>query len=153
MSLTNISSEDVAQASKGQEALPEGVYTVEVMDAKGDTSPNGKEYVELTLRIIEDDSFTGRRIWQRLYTDKPSHWYTVPALMALTQGQFNSEDYGDPKSLIDLTCVVRTQNKERDGKVRTEVKTWMPLAEDVQSDTGAAKDSIAAGKKGRANAL
>lgn len=154
MPFRDLSTEEAQKSTRGPDPIPAGTYIVEVVEAKEDVTTNGNERVTFQLRIIEDEEFTGRKIYQSAFQSEKSRWFLYQALMALTNNQWNPEDYPDGDSLKDLTCRVIVQPRMgTDNVERPEVKKWLPLAEDAQSDTQAAKASISAGKKSRANAL
>jgi hypothetical protein len=154
MPLRDLTTEAVANSAKGQAPLPVGTYTVEVESAETAFSPNGNEQITLVLRIMDHEEYMGRRIWQRIYLTEKSMWFTGAALQALTNGQWNPEDYGDEQSLVGLACRVTTKDRVgSDGVSRAEVAKWLPLAGEVESDTASAKETIAAGKTRRASGL
>lgn len=145
--MPSINFKDAAPLNSGFDALPRGVYSVEITDAKIETSKNtGAEMLKLEYTVVDDGetSFAGRKVWEYLTFGENSVEISARKLKTLMLAvDFDEEtidamDEFGPDEAADLigyelaiTVGVEKGKGEYEGQEQNRVKNYAPLVEEA----------------------
>ncbi len=123
---------------KGFEALPAGIYSVEVVEAKQAVSSNSKPYINLHMSVV-GEHFANRRVFDKLFLTDASLWKVKNFLKAvgfspleLDSPDFalNSTEEGVFTELAGLQCAAQLKvtnytDKNGEAQEQNEVVTYI----------------------------
>lgn len=109
------------------EALPRAYYNVRVSSFTEKESKKGKPMVEWQFTVT-DGEFKGRRIWLNNTLTKEALWAYKRTLLAIgfTEEQLEGDVEIEADEVVDLECVLKTDQEEYNGKTQTRVVGLYP---------------------------
>lgn len=117
------------------EAMPAGVYEVEVAEVEVRPSENSEyDYINWTLSVTEGD-YINRKLWLVTSMSPKAAWKLKEALLAFgaDESDLEGELEFDPDDFIGARCKASTTQESYEGTLRNRVQAVHPLTEDVKS--------------------
>jgi len=130
---------DFTNAADGFELVPAGRYEVEVESAEIEgPGPSGSMYLAVRFRIVNDDEFEGRLLFQNFSFSEKALFRIKPFLKAVG---FDEDDLGGELELdetelvgISLEVLVRQQKNKESGEMVNNVSRFYALGGDGEDD-------------------
>jgi hypothetical protein len=114
-------------ASAGDRFLvPDGIYCVEVLDAKEKTSKQGNPMIELKLQVVPGEGGSGPKFFDWLVMSESSAWKLDQFLAAAGKHPGEGVEIEiEPDDFIGMLITARLRQRKRDKGATMEVDAYI----------------------------
>lgn len=114
-------------ASAGDRFLvPDGIYCVEVLDAKEKTSKQGNPMIELKLQVVPEGGGSGPKFFDWLVMSESSAWKFDQFLAAAGKHPGEGVEMEiDPDDYIGMLITARLRQRKRDKGTTMEIDAYI----------------------------
>lgn len=116
----------------GREPLPEGRYTVKIVDLEQTTSSKGNDMLVFEAEVVEPEEYAGRKVWWRCVLTSEALW-NLKACCEAAEIPYHDNGFATEDALgrmLDVRLTVREYKDQQTGEKResNDVAEYLPVA-------------------------